>query len=97
MVSTDYGGPTHDDLDDVLDRYDPDEIRIMLSHDGFSIFASPSGGDSTDSQSSSDYKDEGESNIGDELLWKWDPAHDREPFGAMETLFNRLGFEIENM
>lgn len=80
MVSTDYGGPTYDDLDDVLNEYDPDEIRVMSSHDGFRI-----------------YEDEGDSNLGDELLWSWDPAHDREPFAAMETLFERLGYGVEVM
>lgn len=35
--------------------------------------------------------------VEDEWLCRWDPAHDRAPFDAMETLFERVGFDVVEM
>jgi len=63
------------DLGYVLDTYDNEDIRIISSHDGFTIREKET----------------------QDVLWKWNPAHDREPFGAMQDLFERLGYDIETM
>jgi len=34
---------------------------------------------------------------GNPIIWSWDPAHDREPFEALETLFERQGFDVEQL
>jgi len=72
------------DLEDVLDEYDQEELRVTVSHDGFRV-----------------YRITGETNRWDEpedeKVWSWDPAHDREPFKALETLFERQGFEVEQL
>ena len=31
------------------------------------------------------------------IVWSWDVGHDREPFEAMETLFEMQGFDVETM
>ena len=31
----------------------------------------------------------------DEKLWQWDSEYDGEPYGALETLFNEVGLEVE--
>lgn len=72
------------DLDDVLDKYDHDELYVMVSHDGFIV-----------ARETGEINQLGEPE--DEWVWSWDPAHDREPFSAMETLFERLGFDVEQM
>ncbi len=41
------------------------------------------------------YHDEGDDNIGDEMLWKWDSEYDGAPYGTLETLFAREGLEPE--
>lgn len=70
------------DLDDVLDKYNHDSLSVTVSHDGFRIYHG---------------RDENEPGYPGELVWSWDPAHDREPFEALETLFERLGFDVEQM
>lgn len=70
------------DLDTVLDRYDHDELRVAVSHDGFRIYHEPAQASPSSAGQS---------------VWSWDPAHDREPFEAIKTLFDRLGFEVEEM
>lgn len=72
------------DLASVLDEYEPDELRVTKSHDGVAV-----------------YRITGETNQwgepDDELLWRWDPAHDREPFDAIELLFMKLGYTVEQL
>lgn len=67
------------DLDDVLDRYDHDELEVMVSHDGFRVYHEPA---------------QAEPGFTGQSVWSWDPSYDREPFEAMETLFERLGLEV---
>lgn len=68
----------------VLDDYESEELRVTSSHDGFAV-----------------YRITGETNQwdepDDELLWRWDPAHDGEPFRAMEALFEKCGHEVESL
>lgn len=70
------------DLDDVLDRYDHDELRVTMSHDGVRIYHEPA---------------QAEPAFAGQSVWSWDPRHDREPFGALETLFERVGLDVERM
>lgn len=70
------------DLDGVLDEYDHDELHVMVSHDGFRIYHEPA---------------QAVPPFTGQSVWSWDPAHDREPFDAMETLFERVGLDVEVM
>lgn len=65
------------ELCDVLETFEPAELRIIHAHDGFRI-----------------YLDEGESNIGDELLWKWDSTRDGPPIEEMTVLFEQIGCTV---
>lgn len=70
------------DLDTVLDTYDHDELEVKVSHDGFRIYHEPA---------------QTTPGFAGQSVWSWDPSHDREPFDALETLFERLGFDVEVM
>lgn len=73
-----------DELDHILTEYDPEDIRVMSSHDGFRIY------EKTGETDEFGHRDEPK-------LWSWDPSWDGEPFQAIETLFNHLGHDVEVM
>jgi hypothetical protein len=74
----------YDDLTDVLDDHFRDDLRVTSSHDGIRV-----------------YRVTGETNQWDEpedeLLWSYDPSHDRWPSEALDTLFGRIGLEVEKL
>jgi hypothetical protein len=72
------------ELADVLDQYGPRDLRVYSSHDGIRV-----------------YRITGETNQWgepeDELVWSWDPAHDRAPISEMRLLFEELDFDVEQL